>query len=240
MPKIIFVVYAHGLGGENLSTRISQADECETLKSNTTEQGRTMIQNDFFGKFFIDCPINVDGQLLQGPQYTERIKKHYQPKIEKYTKTIVVPCHYEVKKIQPHFPNSKFVIIDPPSDLDEQQKLVDGLYEKVWKCVLTNPLEVLGEIISLRGVLNSNANIQEVHNKTKGKPTAVGELHCLIRGIEPTEKNQRNIFTETWQNILLQPKDEIDSNDVLRLPYSIAKQITGEEVIKKLYEPQAI
>lgn len=239
MSKFIFVVYQQGFGGENLSTRISHHPNCEPLISIKTAEGRTIIQNEFFGKFFINCPIIINKESFYKEEHITKVKNFFFKKkqIENYKKNIVVPCHFEIKSMLKEFPEEKFVIIDPPRSKKEQQKILKQIYKKVWLCVLSTQLEILGEIMSIKNYLNVNLDIKSIMKKIKGKKITVGKLWCYIKNVKATEKNQKQIFFQTYKNKFEKKNKNIkNKTNILRLTYKDAQTITGDKVIKLLFK----
>lgn len=240
MSKFIFVIYQQGLGGENLSTRISHTPNCEPLTSIKTAEDRTIIQNDFFGKFFIHCPIIINGKTFFKEKHINQVKNFFLKKkqIERYTKNIVVPCHFKIKNMLKEFPDEKFVIIDPPHKKQEQQKILESNYKKVWLYTLNTQLEILGHLMFVKNWLKFDPDVKSIITKIKGKKITVGELCCYSKNLEPTEKNQKQIFYQLYKDKLKTQKIENIKNkkNILRLSYIDSQTITGNEVIKRLFK----
>ena len=238
MNKFIFVSYQQGLGGENLSVRISQTEMCETLTCRKTPEGRTIIQNDFFGKFFIDCPIIIDGKIFHGEKNINKVKNFFfqKKKINAQHKTLVVPCHFNMESMIDEFPHEKFVIIDAPRTQKEQQKILDDTYKKVWSCVLKTPAEILGETMCIMQKINPVPDVKDVLRNMKRKEITVGELWCYLKRTEPTEENQKQLFLQLKPHENLQKNTNIKpGKNIIRIPYIDALSITGDDVIKKLF-----
>ena len=108
MDKLIFVCYEHGLGGENLSYRISKHTFCDNLLVKI-EKGRTVIKNDIFNKIFLGFNNNFQYSFQDKEKLCKKIIKDFKNKIDKIKKYNVVPSHIDADTLKKFFINSYFI-----------------------------------------------------------------------------------------------------------------------------------
>jgi len=199
--QLLFVCYYPGAGGENLSVEISKFDTCEPLQCYFTEQSRTVITNDLFGKNFL-IPVGPFDHLLQ------RVKEIAidLPVLER---THVVPSHWDVKYLEPEFPNSKFIRILSPGDI---KILQTNTNKKVMQGHCRTLLELKGYCLMYVDMLI----FQDLFKKQKIKLSmTIGEIHNVLRPFIDTETFEHRFCgggVDLYTN-------EIQKQNVISIPY---------------------
>ena len=206
MTKTLFVCYHHGCHGEGLTYKISQHSFFKTLKADIVNN-RTIIKNDYFDKQLLNSWA-PDMTSLKLPTDSN----------------IVVPSHFFYNKLKEHFPESYFISIDIPKDLEKfRQKLFDRFYTYQTK----NMLELAGECENRFRESNLQATAENIKQFTtkifKIKNVTFGDIRCLAKKLEPTEENKKmllNTYTpeplsvETKQNSSVIAYEDVDKVNV--------------------------
>ena len=176
MDKTLFVCYAHGCRGEGLAVRISKHDLFRTLEANVVNT-RTVIENDYFDKKFLNSwRPTFDGLTNKSGQ------------------NIVVPSHFFYDELKEHYPQSTYVTIDIPKDLDEYRQ---SLYERFYLYSTNNTAELVGECENRLREYNPEVSATELKEFTarvlKEKVNVFGDIRCMAKGLPATEQNRRQL-----------------------------------------------
>lgn len=211
MTKTLFVCYAHGCRGENLSHRISQHEyfsKLETKKIN----GRTVITNEHFEKRFLMHPRRINFSNMHLPA----------------DKNIVVPSHYFVDRLGDIYPEAKYISIDVPKDLGEFKQ---SLYDRYFEYRTNNFLELMGECEDKFWPYNEQADDNDfeefVREVLSIKNRTFGDILCLAMGMTPTVENKHNLLDDMCPGPL---NKKIIQNSLV-IPYEDIRTIPVEDII---------
>lgn len=205
MTDTLFISYHHGCKGERLAVQISRHELFRTLEARSVN-GRTIIKNDYFDKKFLNS---------WRPSYKDLCNRTGQ--------NLVVPSHYFYDDLKSHYPDSVYVTIDVPEDLDAYR---NALYERFFLYSTNDTVELIGECENRIREYNKDISIEDVRRFTadvlKNKITMFGDIRCMAKGIPATEANRRylanqhtpsDISAETRSNSLVIAYEDVDSLD---------------------------
>jgi hypothetical protein len=211
MSKTLFVCYAHGCRGENLSHRISQHEYFCKLEAKTIN-GRTVITNEHFEKRFLMHPSRVNFSNMHLPT----------------DKNIVVPSHYFVDILGHIYPEAKYISIDVPKNLQEFKQ---SLYDRFFEYRTNSLLELVGECVDKFQNYNQKADKNDFKKFFKEilkiKNISFGDIHCMARGLAPTFKNKQILLEDMCPNPLTKKTTE---NSFI-VPYENVETISVDEII---------
>lgn len=176
MPKIIFVCYDQGSGGERMSVEISKLSNVYDLKyklvgSRTVTQDITLgySRNDLFK---LQTLQNIFEKLDNNKWY-------------------VVPTHFKPKQLE-KLNIKKFYVIIYISSKKSLTEVFENKKEKVWNHTFTDALEIKGQIEAHK----ADPYDPYIISRLKG-PISYGKLWSIIKKIEPLSKNLKKEF-DLW------------------------------------------
>lgn len=210
--QLVFVCYYPGAGGERLATQISQFDVCVPLQYYLTEQSRTIITSDLFGKSFL-MPVGPFSRLLE----LAKSSLENAPIVKKFH---VVPSHWDVDHLRTEFPYSKYIRIISPENIkilydNTDYKVMQGKFQSIAElkgyCLIYVDISVLITLLK--------------NHKIKLSMT-IGEIHSLLEPFIDDDNLEKNSFASR-DNLYGR---QIECKNILNIDYQSFEQ--NQEIIK--------
>lgn len=186
MPKIIFVCYDQGAGGEHLAVEISKMDCCHTLRYKT-ENGRYLTVDVALGKcrYHVLPVAEINNNLIEFEK-----KKHISDSLSVVVKNDVdrwhvIPTHFLPNDLEDIQADKFFICITTPVN----ERHLKNIQSKVLSYRFRSILE-------LKGQCEADGHDPDKILKNHAGPLDYQSLLCLFNNLEINEKNINKLVTE--------------------------------------------
>jgi len=187
MPKIIFVCYDQGAGGEHLAVEISKMDCCHTLRYKTVN-GRYMTVDVTLGRCRYNVlPVNEINDALVEFENKKRVADNLSiGSVNESARWHVIPTHFLPNELEEIQADKLFICITTPVN--------EGHLKNIQSKVLSYRYR---SILELKGQIEADGyNPDKIITKHKG-PLDYQSLLCLYNDMDINEANI-NILTNAY------------------------------------------